>query len=68
MRTLLFGVIAVVAAALTGCYSTKVNTRDYQYEAYCDSIYETNPCYYLDVLVETDKYIDYIEKHGEWWN
>lgn len=43
------------------------NTRDYDYEHYCDSIYEVNPDYYLDVLVETDEYQDYIEKHGEWW-
>nr|DAH00232.1 MAG TPA: hypothetical protein [Crassvirales sp.] len=43
------------------------NTRDYNYEHYCDSIYEVNPDYYLDVLVETDKYQSYIEEHGEWW-
>ena len=49
-------------------YTIKNNdTRDYNYEHYCDSIYEVNPDYYLDVLVETDEYQDYIEKHGEWW-
>ena len=49
-------------------YTIKNNdTRDYDYEHYCDSIYEVNPDYYLDVLVETDEYQDYIEKHGEWW-
>ena len=43
------------------------NTRDYAYEHYCDSIYEVNPDYYLDVLVESDKYQSYIDEHGEWW-
>ena len=43
------------------------STRDYKFEHYCDSIYENNPDYYLDVLVETDKFQLYIEEHGEWW-
>lgn len=41
------------------------NTRDYAYEHYCDSIYETNPDYYLDVLVETDEFQSYLDEHGE---
>lgn len=43
------------------------NTRDYKYEHYCDSIYEVDVDYYYDVLVETDKFQNYIEEHGEWW-
>lgn len=43
------------------------STRDYEYEHYCDSIYEVDPGYYLDVLVETDEFQNYIDKHGEWW-
>lgn len=43
------------------------NTRDYDYEHYCDSLYIVNPDYYFDVLVETDEFQDYIEEHGEWW-
>ena len=43
------------------------NTRDYVYEHYCDSIYEANPDYYLDVLVETDKFQSYLYEHGKWW-
>lgn len=43
------------------------DTRDYKYEHYCDSIYEINPDYYLDVLVETDEFQNYLEEHGEWW-
>lgn len=43
------------------------NTRDYAYEHYCDSIYETDSDYYLDVLVETDKFQSYINEHGKWW-
>lgn len=49
-------------------YITKNDsTRDYKFEHYCDSIYEVNPNYYLDVLIETDKFQDYIDKHGKWW-
>lgn len=43
------------------------DTRDYKYEHYCDSIYEVDPDYYFDVLVETDKFQNYIEEHGQWW-
>ena len=42
-------------------------TRDINYEHYCDSIWITNPDYYLDVLVETDEFQNYIDEHGEWW-
>ena len=42
-------------------------TRDINYENYCDSIWITNPDYYLDVLVETDEFQNYIDEHGEWW-
>lgn len=49
-------------------YTIKNNsTRDYEFEHYCDSIYESDPDYYLEVLVETDKFQNYIEEHGEWW-
>ena len=50
-------------------YTIKNNsTRDYKFEHYCDSIYEVNPDYYLDVLIETDEFQSYIEKHGQWWD
>lgn len=68
-KMILFIAIAVAAVAM-GCKPTKVadDTRNYAYEAYCDSIYEADPDYYLDVLCETDEYCSYIEEHGEWWN
>lgn len=44
------------------------NARDYAYEHYCDSIYAANPDYYLDVLVETDKFQSYLNEHGKWWD
>lgn len=50
-----------------GCEINKDYTRDYEYEAYCDSIWDNNPDYYMDVLGETDEYQDYIAEHGEWW-
>lgn len=62
-------IIAIAAIVVIGCTPTKVaNNRDYAYEAYCDSIYEANPSYYIDVLCESDEYCTYIEEHGEWWN
>lgn len=61
-------VIVIVAMAVAGCHSTKVsNTRDLAYEAYCDSIWEANPDYYLDVIMEQDEYCEYIELNGKWW-
>lgn len=70
MNKISFIVAIVVAIVVTGCMSTKVteDSRDYAYEAYCDSIYNANPDYYLDVLCETDEYCNYLEKHGEWWD
>ena len=69
MKTIILSTVALVAIATVGCKPTKVaNNRDYAYEAYCDSIWEANPNYYLNVLVEGDEYCTYIEEHGEWWN
>lgn len=61
--------IAIVAAIIVmGCNPTKVDTtRDYSYEAYCDSIWEADPDYYMDVLCESDEYCSYILEHGTWW-
>ena len=62
-------IIAIAAIVVIGCKPTKVaDNRDYAYEAHCDSIYEANPSYYIDVLCESDEYCTYIEEHGEWWN
>lgn len=44
------------------------NTRDIDYEHYCDSIWIINPDYYQDVLVESDKYQQYIQEHDQWWD
>lgn len=43
------------------------NTRDYNFEHYCDSIYEVDKDYYYDVLMESDTFQLYIDEHGEWW-
>jgi hypothetical protein len=50
-----------------GSEPAKVAERDAAYEAYCDSIWAVDKDYYMDVLVETDDYQDYIQEHGEWW-
>lgn len=44
------------------------DNRDYEYERYLDSIYTTNPDYYFDVVVETDKFQDYINAHKDYYN
>lgn len=48
--------------------SKKNLERNYQYEAYCDSIWDADKDFYLDVLAETQEYQDYLEQHGEWWH
>lgn len=69
-------VTANIALVINQCYNNNNDktfivknndTRDYEFEHYCDSIYEVNPDYYLDVLVETDEFQNYIDEHGEWW-
>lgn len=69
-KTIILSLVALVAIATVGCKPTKVanNNRDLAYEAYCDSIWEANPDYYMDVLSESDEYYTYIEEHGEWWD
>lgn len=69
MKKIFLFIAAVAVIVAMGSCSTKESTpRDYAYEAYCDSIYETDPDYYLDILCETDEYCSYVEEHGEWWN
>lgn len=68
MKKILFFIAAVIViVAMGSCSCQKSNTRDYSYEAYCDSIWESNPDYYLDTLCETDEYCTYIEENGKWW-
>ena len=67
MKNLILIALAVLGTSFAGCSPTKVDTRDYAYEAYCDSIWEANPDYYLDVLCETEEYCNYIETNGIWW-
>lgn len=67
MKNLILVALAVLGTAFVGCSPTKVGSRDYAYEAYCDSVYEADPDYYLDVLCETDEYCQYIETNGQWW-
>lgn len=67
MKHLFIVALAILGMALAGCQPTKVAERDYAYEAYCDSIWEADPDYYLDVLCETDEYCIYIETNGQWW-
>lgn len=65
--------LALFAGAILSDNDSKTFTiknnsaRDYNYEHYCDSIYMVNPNYYNDVIVESDKFQDYINNHGEWW-
>lgn len=65
-KTILFIAIATVAVAMGSC-STKVSTRNLSYEQYCDSVWEADPDYYMDVLMESDEYCAYIEENGAWF-
>lgn len=67
MKNLILAALAILGMAIAGCSPTKVGTRDYDYEQHCDSIWKNNPDYYLDVLVESDEYQNYIEQNGEWF-
>lgn len=68
MKNIIFYIVAIVAIVAMGCTPTSVSeTRDLEFEAYCDSIWEADPNYYYDVLEESDEYQIYIEINGEWW-
>ena len=67
MKYLFILALAILGIAFAGCQPTKVAERDYVYEEYCDSIWEADPDYYLDVLCETEEYIEYINNNGQWW-
>lgn len=57
--------ILIVGNICKACTSEK--PRDYAFEQYCDSIWYNDRDYYHDVLVETDRYQEYLEEHGQWW-
>lgn len=59
---------SLLGIVVIGSCSFQKSTRDYDYEAYCDSIWDANPDYYLDCLVETDEYQEYIEVNGKWFD
>lgn len=64
----MYGLLIGVCAFASVCKSYNKSNRDLKYEHYCDSIYENNYDEYIDILVETDEFQEYVEKHGEWWN
>lgn len=69
MKKITLFIVAVVAIVAMGSCSTKESTtRNLAYEAYCDSIWQADPDYYLDVLIEGDEFQCYIEEHGQWWD
>lgn len=68
--TLIFAIFSIISFANIAPKETlKVSSspRDYSYESYCDSIYENDTDYFLDVIAESDKYQQYIEEHREYW-
>lgn len=70
MKTLFYSVCLFVTLGTISCIKVRKEApqRNYEYEAYCDSLWENDPDYYMDVLSETDEYQEYINTHGEWWN
>lgn len=67
MKPFLLCALAAIAASCTGGSKDSCQSRDLDYERYCDSIWESNPDYYNDVLSESDEYISYIKANGSWW-
>lgn len=61
----LFLVFSIMQVSLPNSQASE--PRNYEYEAYCDSIWENDKDFYLDVIVESQQYQDYLEAHGEWW-
>lgn len=67
MKLLFFSTLVIMITSCTGSSKSSCQSRDLNYEHYCDSIWDNNPDYYNDVLSETDEYIDYIRTNGSWW-
>lgn len=67
MKTIFIFIIALLGIAMMGSCSNQKSNRDLSYEHYCDSIWEADPDYYIDVLEETDEYQEYIKDNGIWW-
>lgn len=69
-KSVIFAILTTIVISIAGASKpNNVNsTRDLKYEEFCDSIWANDPDYYLDVLVETDEFQDYIETNGEWWD
>ena len=62
-------VILFAFASFAGVYSAKEDardSRDYAYEAYVEKTYEEDINYFLDVISESDEFIEYCERHPEW--
>lgn len=67
ISTIVGMIIGYVLTSKASNICTNNSTRDYAYEAYCDSIWNADKDYYLNVLTETDEYQLYLEAHGSWW-
>lgn len=69
MKKLFYSVCVFAILGNVSCIKVHENApkRDYDYENYCDSIWYVDRDYYNDVLVETDRYQEYMETVGCWW-
>lgn len=67
MKKIFLFIAITVAVIAVGCCSTKMDTRDYAYEAYCNDIWENFPEYYDSVLMYDEEYNQYVLEHGEFW-
>lgn len=67
LPTIILIVLFLASCVTLCCTDDKQSTRNIAYEEYCDSIFYNDPDYYLDVLVETDEFQEYIKEHGQWW-
>lgn len=68
MKTLFLFIVAFVALGYISCVKAignESNVEYSEYELYLDSVWNNNPEYYLDVVVETDEYQEYIANQNK---
>lgn len=66
-KSITIALLGIIVLAIAGSCATSKAQRNLAYEQHCDSIWEADQDYYLDVLMETDEYCNYIDKFGPWW-
>lgn len=74
MKSIFAFILAFVVFGVASCMEKEAHSANQEevdkndaYELYLDSMWKADPEYFLDVIVETDEYQNYIANHEEWW-